>query len=392
MPRLVLGSLALMVLLGNPVPAAAQASVADVLSFLVTNISVDTGNQERDAAAAASTAATISNALLANLATLPVTSTSGAFLYRLNRDLGTVERAAGNFGPVLVQRALTLGHANAGIGATLQHLRFTSLDGRSLRDGTLVTTANQFGDEPEPYDTDRLTLRMDADVVTVYGSLGLGERVEIGAAAPVVWLRVEGARVNTYRGRTFTQATAAATVVGLADVLVRAKVKAFEDRGVSLGAAVDTRLPTGRQGDLLGTGRAAVRVSAIGSLERPGFSAHANAGVSVGGLASEVSYGVALAVAAAPRLTVSAEAFGRSIDAPGGIATSAAPHPRLAGVQTLRLVPSGTRFQTATIAPGVRWNVTDTWVVTTSIGVPLLKAGLRAPLTVFAGVDLALTR
>lgn len=390
--RLVCWAAALMAVLGAPTRAHAQASVADVLSFLVTNISVDTGNQERDTAAAAATGATISNALLASLATLPVTSTSGAFLYRLNPDIGTVERATGNFGPVLVQRALTLGHGNAGLGVTLQHLRFTSLDGRNLRDGSLVTTANQFADEPDAYDVDRLTLQIDADIATVYGSVGLGDRIEIGAAAPIVWLRVDGSRVNTYRGRTFTQATASANAIGLADALIRAKVKAYEEDGVSFAAAIDARLPTGRQQDLLGTGRTAVRVSAIGSLERTGFSAHANTGLSVGGLATEFSYGVAIAGAASTRVTLSAEAFGRWIDTPGGIATMLAPHPRLAGVQTLRLTPGGARLQTMTLSPGIRWNVTDTWVVTASVGVPLLKSGLRAPLMPFVGVDLTLTR
>jgi hypothetical protein len=375
-----------------PRAAHGQDTVADVLSFLVTNQSIETGSVERDAAAARATSSTISRALLANLATLPVTSTSGAFLYRLNPDIGTVERATQNFGPLFLQRAITVGRGNAGVGLTFQHLRFTSLDGRNLRDGTLVTTANQFADESQPFDVDQLTLRIDADIATLYASAGLGDRVEVGAAAPLVWLRVEGSRVNTYRGRTFTQAAASATAIGLADVLVRAKVKAYEEEGLSLAAAVDARLPTGREADLLGTGRTSVRFSAIGSLEGETMSAHANAGVAVGGLATELLYGAALVGVASPRLTVSAEMVGRWIDTPGAIQTMSAPHPTLAGVQTLRLLPGTGGLQTLTFAPGVRWNVADTWVVTASVGIPLLKGGLRAPLMPFVGVDLTLAR
>src|SRR6266576_1978006 len=73
-------------------PASAQ-SVTDVLTFLVTNQSVATGSVERDREAAQATSTTISRALAANLATLPVTSSSGSFVYRLNPELGTVERA-----------------------------------------------------------------------------------------------------------------------------------------------------------------------------------------------------------------------------------------------------------------------------------------------------------
>src|SRR3954463_13835084 len=132
-------------------PAPAQ-TVNDVLGFLLTNQSVSTGSVERDREAAQATSTTISHALAANLATLPVTSSSGAFVYRLNPELGTVERATHNFGPFFTERALSGGVHQATFGLTLQQLHFTSLDGRELRDGSLVTTANQFTDEAAPFD------------------------------------------------------------------------------------------------------------------------------------------------------------------------------------------------------------------------------------------------
>ena len=117
-------------------PASAQ-TVSDVLDFLVTGHSVETGSVERDAAAAAATSLTISRALLANLATLPVTTSSGGFVYRFHPELGTVQRATTSFGPFFVERAAAPGHGAGSIGLTLQSWRFTALDGRSLRDGTL---------------------------------------------------------------------------------------------------------------------------------------------------------------------------------------------------------------------------------------------------------------
>src|SRR3954466_11430532 len=148
-------------LLSAAAPAPAQ-SVGDVLTFLVTNQSVSTGSVERDRAAALATSVTISRALAANLATLPVTSSSGAFVYRFNPELGTVERATQSFGPFFTERASTIGRYQASFGLTMQQLHFTSLDGRNLRDGSLVTTANQFTDEATPFDIDRLTLDINA--------------------------------------------------------------------------------------------------------------------------------------------------------------------------------------------------------------------------------------
>src|SRR6476660_6393439 len=147
-------------------PNVAAQSVSDVLTFLVTNQGVQTGSVERDREAALATSATISNALLANLATLHLPTSSSGFLYRLNPDLGTVERATQNFGPFFVERALTAGKGQVSFGLSFQQLRFTSLDGHDLRDGSLVTTANQFVDETAPFDVDQLTLDISASMAT----------------------------------------------------------------------------------------------------------------------------------------------------------------------------------------------------------------------------------
>src|SRR5690349_18684575 len=184
--------IAVLILATTAAPAHAQQSVADVLTFIITNQTVATGNIERDRAAAQATSDTISRALLANLATLPVSSSSGAFVYRLNPELGTVERATSNFGPFFVERALTAGQLQASFGLTFQQMRFTSLDGHNLRDGSFVTTANQFTDEAAPFDVDQLRLAIDASVATFYGNVGITPRMEVGFAVPMVRLQVEG--------------------------------------------------------------------------------------------------------------------------------------------------------------------------------------------------------
>jgi hypothetical protein len=379
-------------LLGVATAADAQQSVSDVLTFLVTNQSVATGNPDRDRTAAQATGDTISRALLANLATLPVSSSSGAFVYRLNPELGTVERATSNFGPFFVERALTAGQHQASFGLTFQQMRFTSLDGHNLRDGSLVTTANQFVDEPAPFDVDQLTLAINASVATFYGNVGIAPRLEVGFAVPMVRLQINGSRQNIYRGRTFTQATASATAIGFADVVVRSKYTLYADEGQGLAAAVDVRLPTGREQDLLGAGSTSVRLSGIGSVESGVVSAHANAGVSLGGLAREIDYGGALGVAASTHVTLLGELLGRWIDTPSGIIPVTSANPNIAGVETIRLLPGATGMHVITLVPGVKWNLTDTWVLAANASVPLTKAGLTAPFTPFVGLDYAFGR
>jgi hypothetical protein len=372
-------------------PARAQ-SVADVLTFLVTNQGVQTGSVERDRAAAQATSDTISRALLANLATLPVATSSSGFVYRLNPELGTMERATQSFGPFFVERALTAGRHDVSLGLTFQQLHFTSLDGHNLRDGSLVTTANKFSDERAPFDVDQLRLAIDASVATLFGNVGVTDRLEVGFAAPMVSLILDGSRVNTYRGTTFTQASAHARAIGLADLVVRTKFTAYKDAGAAVAGAVDLRLPTGRKEDLLGAGTRSVKLSAIGSLESGRLSTHANAGVTLGGLADEISYGGAVAAAATPRVTVIGELIGRWIDTPGGIDSVSAPHPTLRGVETIRLLPGTSKLNLIAFVPGVKWNVSATWVLSANVSVPLTNDGLTARFTPFVGLDYALGR
>ncbi len=367
-------------------------TVSDVLTFLLTNQSVQTGSVERDRVAAQATTDTISRALLANIATLPVPTSSSGFAYRLNPELGTVERATESFGPFFVERAQTAGRGHASAGITFQHLRFSSLDGRDLRDGTFVTTANKFTDETTPFDVDQLTLNIDASVATLYGNVGVTDRLEVGVAAPFVRLSIGGARVDTYRGRQFTQATASAQAVGLADVVARAKYTLYHDDGDGAAAAVDFRLPTGRQDDLLGAGSSAVKFSGIGSIERGPLAAHVNGGITFGGLAREFSYNAAVEVAATPRTTIIGELLGRTIDSPGHIVQVSAPNPAIAGVQTLRLTPDTSMLKILTLVPGFKWNLSDTWILAANVSIPLTTGGLNAPFTPFIGLDYTLGR
>ncbi|HUK34662.1 MAG TPA: transporter [Vicinamibacterales bacterium] len=382
--------IALAVLLAAASRAEAQ-SVTSVLTFLLENQSVQTGSPARDQASTQATTETIARALLANLATLPVPTSSSAFSYQLNPELGTVERSTQNFGPFFVERAQTAGRGQSSFGMTFEQMHFTSLDGHNLRDGTFVTTANQFVDEQTPFDVDQLTLNIDASIATVYGNVGITDRFEIGAAVPFVRLKLDGSRVDNYRGRNFTQATASAESTGLADIIVRGKYTLYSSRsGDGAAAAVDVRLPTGQQDDLLGAGTPSVKVSGIGSINRGPVAVHVNAGVSVGGLATEVDYAAAVELAATPRATFVAELLGRTLDSPGHIIEVSAPNPTIAGVQTLRLAPDTSMLNIITLVPGFKWNVSATWVLAANVSIPLTAGGLTAPFTPFVGLDYSL--
>jgi hypothetical protein len=258
---------------------------------------------------------------------------------------------------------------------------FDSLDGLNLRDGSMVTVANRFRDEPAAFDTESLTLRIRSSTMTFIGSMGITDRLEVGAAVPFVRLTVDGQRVSVYRGRTFLQASGTASSSGMADVALRAKYTLLSTPNGGVAAASEVRLPTGDDRNLLGAGSTAYRLTGIGSFEQGTIALHGNASVVRGGISSELALSAAASVAVHPRVTLSGELLARRVSALHDIALTAAPHPTISGVDTLRLTAGESGATLARTVAGVKWNVAETLVIGGHVTWTLVKRGLTAPLT-----------
>src|SRR5215212_9938762 len=115
--------------------ALAQSTVSDIVSFLVTNQTIPTEDAGSDRAAADAARDTITRALIVNLTSVPIATSSSGFLYRLNPQLGTVERATESFGAFFVERAFAPGHGRASFGLSASTSSFDKLDDQDLRDG-----------------------------------------------------------------------------------------------------------------------------------------------------------------------------------------------------------------------------------------------------------------
>jgi hypothetical protein len=363
--------------------------VTDVVGFLMTNQSVRTADFERDRAASEAARDALTRALLVSLTTVPIATSSGGFVYRLNPELGTVERATESFGGFFVERALTPGHGRAAFGVSASTSDFDHLDGHDLTDGSFVTIANNFRDEPAPFDTESLTLRIQSSTMTAYASLGISSRFEIGAAVPFVRLTLEGRRINIYRGQRNQQAAGSAVASGIGDAAIRAKFTVASGRSGGFAVAGELRLPTGDEENLLGAGASAIRVMGIGSFERHRLSLHGNAGVVRGGVSDELTFGGAAALALARQLTLTGEFSARHLSELRALALSAAPHPLYAGVETLRLTGGTPGSDIATGIAGLKWNPGGTLVLAAHVRWNFTKTGLTAPVTPAVGVEYA---
>jgi hypothetical protein len=226
----------------------------------------------------------------------------------------------------------------------------------------------------------------------LFGNYGVTDRLDLGVAVPVVSLRLAGERTNTYRGNTFLQARASAFVTGLADVALRAQYSALQTGNFGLAGNADLRLPTGTEENLLGAGRAAIRLSGVATVERGRIGSHLTGGFARGGVSDEWDWGGALVAAATPRISVSGELMGRHLDALARIAEVTAPHPLIIGVETTRLLPSTTGTNTLFALAGFKWNIASTWLLNASLLFPLSDVGLTARVTPSIALDYTLSR
>jgi hypothetical protein len=386
-------TIAMLLAVAAPAPAFAQQTVTDIVSFLLTNRSIATDDAARDAEAAGAARDAISRFLLVELATLPSVSSSAAFTYRADRDLGgAVVRSSDSFGPSFVERSLTAGVLRSAVGIAYQETSFDRIDGRRLSDGTLVATASRIVGQPEPFDVETLSMRLRTRTMTLSTNVGLTDRLDVSAALPLVRLMLSGERVDTLRGTPFVQATAQADATGFGDLALRVKYNTTRRGGSGLAVGAEARFPTGAEENLLGSGEISLKPRVVGSMEWGRTSLHTQVGYSFGGLSRELDYGAAVAVVGSSRLTVIAEVLGRRLATEGRLTETVAAHPSLAGIETIRLTGVSEATHRAMVVGSIKWNVAATWLVSASVLRPVTTAGLTATVVPSIVVEYSFSR
>lgn len=366
---------------------ASAQTLNDVLNFLLTNRSIPTDDFIRDEQAAAATAGAMSRFIVTELGTLPISTSAGGFTYRLDPTLGASVRSSDSFGPFFTERSLTAGTRQVAFGLGYKQASFQKIDGRALRDGTLVAIASKLHNEAQFFDVETLTLRVRTDTLTLSTNVGVTDRLDVGAALPLVRTALDGQRVDTYRGSQSTQAIASGNASGPGDVIVRAKYNALRRSGSGLALGAEARLPTGDEENLLGTGQATFMPRAIASIEGATTGFHGNVGYVFGGFLEGLDYSGAVTYAASPRLTLVGELTGRRLASIGQLTNTVAPHPTLVGVDTVRLSTTNASTARLVAAAGVKWNFRSTWLLSANVFRPLTDAGLTTRWTPTITVD-----
>src|SRR5687768_13920860 len=131
-------------------------------------------------------------ALTSQLATVPLPSPASGFTYHFDAATGTFVRSTRSFGPILADRAETIGRGKIAFGYSYQFYSYDRLDGVSLAHIPAVFTHDNFEAGGGRSDVVATENTIEATVTQLTGALtyGLSDRVDVSLAVPIVRTRL----------------------------------------------------------------------------------------------------------------------------------------------------------------------------------------------------------
>jgi hypothetical protein len=237
-------------------------------------------------------------ALVNHLVTVPLPSPAAGFTYEFDASVGVFRRTTQSFGPILAERADTIGARRVSAGFAIQHFSFSTVEGLDLGAVPAVFTHDnaQLGGGREDVVTTLNAIDASVDQFIAYVTVGVADHLDVSLAAPIVStsltvvseaqiqrLGTTNPLTHFYRqsdGSIGTRRlfTASGSASGLGDLVVRVKGSAFRRNAAGVALGLDFRIPSGDALNLLGTGAPGLQPFLVvsGTLQR--ISPHFNIG------------------------------------------------------------------------------------------------------------------
>ncbi|HEY6614964.1 MAG TPA: transporter [Vicinamibacterales bacterium] len=362
-------------------------------------------------------------ALTGQIVSLPLPAPASGFTYQFDPGLGVFTRSTSSFGPILAERADTIGARRVSIGFAYQRLAFDSIENIDLQSVPAVFTHDNAELRGGREDVITTVNSIDSEVSrsAAFITYGVTNDLDVSIAVPYITTDIVVTSDATVRriGTTIPEIhffravddsigdrriyTAFGHASGIGDITIRMKqaIKKSPRNGIALG--LDLRLPTGDENNLLGTGAPAVQPFAAWSATYGTFAPHINLGYQWNGsstLAGDIEAGVSedlpdvavyalgAVVAVHPRVTLALDVLGRYI--------IDSPRVRLEDFVALdgHSVYPNIAFDTGSInelssAVGLKINVAGRLLLNTNLLMRLNSEGLRDKISPLVGVEYA---
>ena len=362
-------------------------------------------------------------ALASQLAAVPLPTPASGFTYTFDSSLGVFQRSTQSFGPILTERAETIGKGKFTFGVTYQHFGFDSLEGLSLGQVPAVFTHDdaQLGGGRTDLVTTTNSIDAAVDQTVAFVSYGLGSRLDLSVAVPFV--TVDLAAQSQAQVQRVGTATSPAThyyddgsgafgelqtyrgsghASGIGDVIVRLKGTPVHNDSMAVALGIDGRIPTGDEEDLLGLGAFGVKPFAVVSFSQGRVSPHLNVAYLWNGesvlagdvatghkedLPDQVQYSVGVDIGVAKRLTLAFDFLGTYvIDSPRLVretftAANGQSFPQIGFVTESYNLANG--------SAGFKFNPVGKLLIDFNLLFKLDSAGLRDTVTPLFGIEYA---
>ena len=402
-----------------------------------------TGHSVHFQAAAVNNFGPINSEIGVQLSQLPLASPASGFIFAFNPSLGVVARSAESFGPILTDRAETIGKKKLFLGVSYQFFNFDKADGVNLQKFGVVMTH-----EPEPevcasspstpgcstngvptYTHDIVATQNSVDLkvhqFTIVATYGITDRLDISLAVPLLEVRMamysnanifnfEPPPVNhafavpttASKNETFISPTNALffngnSATGVGDLVIRGKFLAYKGEHSSVAVGMDAHLPTGDANNFLGAGTWGVRPFVTYSYSGR-ISPHASVGFQGNGdsvLAGDITtqpatkahlpdiftYSAGVDAGIGRRLSVSFDFLGQSIRDAAKIASST--FTDFVGDTHPNITTSTGIVNQASIAGGFKANLVGQLLFTANVLYQVNHAGLHSKPIPLAGLS-----
>jgi hypothetical protein len=209
-------------------------------------------------------------------------------------EQGIPVRVQESLGPVLAERAKTIGRNRINLAVSYSQIDYRQLDGVDLDDLTLdLAHLDVPGDSPFERDVIRLNLdlKLKQELLAVFGTYGLTDNIDVSLVVPMV--RIDASVTSVAQiiygtadtsvhkfGAVSPISSNGGSATGLGDVSVRAKWHVTGGMDTPVQAALVGRytFATGDDSDLLGTGSPSGYLGAVASAHLGRLNPHVNVG------------------------------------------------------------------------------------------------------------------
>ncbi len=224
---------------------------------------------------------------------IPLASPASGIIFTIDPSLHVPVPSDQSLGPILTQRAETIGRHKFYVAVTYQYFLLRDADGHGLKSlPTLYGLSSTGSQTPDAIALSNSRVDLKVHQFVGYATFGLTSRIDVSLAVPL--LRVDMRYTTTEQLFPLTSAgllpgtsttfqnSLAQEATGVGDIVVAMKVTLVKRRHAGLAAGAEVRLPSGNSADYLGSGTFGVKPFVAFTYSTK-ISPHFNAGYQVNG-------------------------------------------------------------------------------------------------------------